>query len=147
MGLKGTLSRAGVADYPPSVSGGAYVEGDDRSRLHEIVDGLSADELPVARQLLELLARGLATTRPAATNGADDILAADDEDDDEDEDEDDALGSLSSPATLEKLAQLSDEELLRLDALLATDRQAARLFWRERFGEELEDESGMDGVR
>ena len=101
---------------------------DDRSRLHQIVDELAEDELPVARQLLELLARGLAATQPAAEA---------DDDDGGDEADEGAGDPLSSPATIAKLAQLTDEELLRLDALLESDREAARQFWRERFGEEL----------
>lgn len=101
---------------------------DDRSRLHQIVDELPEDELPVARQLLELLARGLAATQPSADAP---------DDDDEDEDDEGAGDPLSSPATIAKLAQLTDEELLRLDGLLESDREAARQFWRERFGEEL----------
>ena len=121
------------------------MEGDDRSRLHEIVDGLSEEELPVARQLLELLARGLATSRPTATNGTDDILHDGELDEDDEDGADDADDPLSSPATIAKLAQLTDEELLRLDDLLETDREAARQFWRERFGEELEDGSEGNG--
>ena len=129
------------------------MEGDDRSRLHEIVDGLSEEELPVARQLLELLARGLATSRPTVTNGTDegaldalDDLLDGDADDDDDEATDDADDPLSSPATIAKLAQLTDDELLRLDVLLETDREAARRFWRERFGEELEDDPDANGT-
>jgi len=102
------------------------VADDDRSRLHQIVDDLAEDELPVARQLLELLARGLAATQPSAAAP-----------DDDDEDDEGAGDPLSSPATIAKLAQLTDEELLRLDGLLESDREAARQFWRERFGEEL----------
>ena len=41
---------------------------------------------------------------------------------------------------LARLAELTDDELLRLDDLLETDREAARQFWRERFGEEMEDD-------
>ena len=104
---------------------------DDRSRLHQIVDELAEDELPVARQLLELLARGLAATQPSAK------APDDDDEDEEDEDDEGASDPLSSPATIAKLAQLTDEELLRLDGLLESDREAARQFWRERFGEEL----------
>lgn len=118
------------------------MEGDDRSRLHQIIDELSDDELPVARHLLELLARGLASREHRVAE-----IANDDDDgaDDEDEAADDPL---SSPATLAKLAQLTDDELLRLDALLETDREAARQFWRDRFGEELDDDPpALDGVR
>jgi len=117
------------------------VEGDDRSRLHQIVDELAEDELPVARQLLELLARGLAGRDPVVVtgDGLDDAADLDDEDDADEED------PMSSPATIEKLAQLSDDELLRLDELLATDREAARQFWRHRFGEELADDEPRNG--
>jgi hypothetical protein len=120
------------------------VEGDDRSRLHQMIDELSDDELPVARHLLELLARGLASPAHQVAD-----IANDDDDAGDDGEEDETVDSpLSSPATLAKLAQLSDEELLRLDALLASDRAAAQQFWRERFGEELEDDPpAVDGVR
>lgn len=118
---------------------------DERSRLHQIVDELREEELPIARQLLELLARGLATPRPtpsASDNGQD--TGVDDDDDEVDD-------PLSSPATIAKLAQLTDDELLRLDELLESDREAAKQFWRERFGEEMEDDErgrdGVDGVR
>jgi hypothetical protein len=112
------------------------VAGDERSRLHQIVDELAEEELPIARQLLELLAKGLAAPRvptsPAVT--ADDVC--DDEDDAED-----AVGDAQTSAeTLAKLAQLTDVELLRLDDLLESDREAAKQFWRERFGEELSDD-------
>jgi hypothetical protein len=107
------------------------VADDERSRLHQIVDELPDDELVVARQLLELLAKGLATPRGTALPNATD----------EDEDDDDvADGQLSSPETIAKLAQLSDEELLHLDDLLESDRDGARQFWRQRFGEELPDD-------
>lgn len=116
---------------------------DDRSLLHQIVNELREEELPIARHLLELLARGLAAPRPtpaASDDGQDNGVA-----DDDDELADDPL---SSPATIAKLAQLTDDELLRLDELLETDREAAKRFWRERFGEEMEDdERGLDGVR
>jgi hypothetical protein len=119
------------------------VEGDDRSRLHQIIDELSDDELPVARHLLELLARGLASPMHQVAD-----IANDDDDTGEDEEDEAAADLLSSPATLAKLAQLTDEELLRLDELLVTDREAAQQFWRERFGEELEDEPpAVDGTR
>jgi len=122
------------------------VEGDDRSRLHQIIDELSDEELPVARHLLELLARGLASTEhrvAAIANDDDDHL-----DEDGDEDEDDAADNpLSSPEMLAKLAQLSDDELLRLDDLLESDREGARQFWRERFGEEMaDDQPSRDGA-
>ena len=118
------------------------MEGDDRSRLHQMIDELSDDELPVARHLLDLLARGLGSPVHQVADIANDDDAGDDDEDDAADD------PLSSPATLEKLAQLTDEELLRLDALLASDREAARLFWRERFGEELDDDPpGVDGTR
>lgn len=120
------------------------MEGDDRSRLHQIIDELSDDELPVARHLLELLARGLASPLHQIAD-----IANDDDDAGDDEPEDEAADDpLSSPATLAKLAQLTDEELLRLDELLETDREAARQFWRERFGEELDDDPpAVDGTR
>jgi len=41
--------------------------------------------------------------------------------------------------TITKLARLTDEELVRLDELLDSDREGARQFWRQRFGEELPD--------
>jgi hypothetical protein len=121
------------------------VADDDRSRLHQIVDELREEELPIARQLLELLARGLAAPRttPAASDTGQDTGVVDDDDDDGAADD-----LLSSPATIAKLAQLTDDELLRLDELLEIDREAAKLFWRERFGEEMEDdEPRTDGVR
>jgi hypothetical protein len=121
------------------------VEGDDRSRLHQIIDELSDEELPVARHLLELLSRGLALPehRAAAIANDDDDLGEDDE-----EDEEAADDPLSSPEMLAKLAQLTDDELLRLDALLESDREGARQFWRERFGEEMDgDAPGVDGTR
>lgn len=118
------------------------MEGDDRSRLHQIIDELSDDELPVARHLLELLARGLASPMHQVAE-----IANDDDDADDDEEDEAADDPLSSPATLAKLAQLTDDELLRLDALLESDREGARQFWRERFGEEMDDEpSGLDGT-
>ena len=112
---------------------------DERQRLHEMVDALADDELSVAVHLLELLAKGR-----AGLPGVE-LAAADDDDDDEDdglEDDGDEVGSPApAPETIAKLTQLTDEELLRLDELLETDPAAARTFWRERFGEELEDES------
>ena len=59
------------------------MEGDDRSRLHQIIDELSDDELPVARHLLELLARGLAAPLHQVAD-----IANDDDDAGEDEEED-----------------------------------------------------------
>ena len=116
---------------------GESPQGDERRRLHEIVDGLPDNELSVARQLLELLAKGR-----ASTVGLDGVL---DDDDDEMEDDGDEVGSPApSPETIARLSQLTDEELLRLDDLLETDPAAARAFWRERFGEELED-GGLTG--
>jgi hypothetical protein len=114
------------------------VEGDDRGRLHQIVDDLSDDELPVARHLLELLARGLASPMHQVADIADDDAIDDGEEDGAADD------PLSSPATLARLAELTDDELLRLDALLESDREAARQFWRERFGEEMDDGSPSD---
>ncbi len=117
------------------------MEGDDRSRLHQMIDELSDEELPVARHLLELLSRGLASTEHRAAAIAND----DDDAGDEDEVADDPL---SSPEMLAKLAQLTDDELLRLDALLESDREGARQFWRERFGEEMDDDRpSVDGTR
>ena len=99
--------------------------GDERSRLHEIVDQLPEGELALARQLLELLARGRDALPTASTNG---------HDDDEEPGQKEA-----SPGTLARLAQLTDAELLKLDEMLEADIDAARRFWRERFGEELPD--------
>jgi hypothetical protein len=123
-----------------------HVPDDDRSRLHQIIDELADEELSIARQLLELLARGLAvpplTTTTGSGNGQDHVIEVDDDDAD-----DTAADPLSSPAMLARLAELTDDELLRLDELLETDREAARRFWRERFGEEMEDdEPRADGV-
>jgi hypothetical protein len=111
--------------------------GDDRSRLHQIVDELPEEELAVARQLLELLARGRVAPCPPD--------AVDDHDDDDDEDEGEQ--TTASPETIAKLAQLTDDELLHLDELLATDREAARQFWRDRFGEDLADDELIDNGR
>jgi hypothetical protein len=106
--------------------------GDERSRLHEIVDQLPEHELALACQLLELLARG-GDAHPAATSNG--------HDDDEEPGPQEA-----SPATIARLAQLTDTELLHLDEMLDSDPGAARIFWRERFGEELPDhELGGDG--
>lgn len=113
--------------------------GDERSRLHEIVDQLPEGELALARQLLELLAQGRGAHGAAATNGH------------EDDGEPGPQAASSphtvvaeggvgpSPETVKRLAELSDEELLRLDDLLETDPEGARTFWRARFGEELPD--------
>ena len=109
--------------------------GDERSRLHEIVDELSEEELTVARQLLELLSRGLAAPRLHQA-------ASEDQEDEGDEDE-----VVTSPETLAKLAQLTDEELIRLDGLLQTDRDSAKQFWRQRFGEELPDDDLVEDGR
>jgi hypothetical protein len=123
-----------------------HVADDDRSRLHRIIDELADEELPIARQLLEILARGLAvpplTTTTGSGNGHDHAIEVDDDDED-----DTAADPISSTAMLARLAELTDDELLHLDELLATDREAARRFWRERFGEEMEDdEPRADGV-
>jgi hypothetical protein len=108
-----------------------HVEGDERSRLHEIVDRLPEQELSLACQLLDLLTHGSAALRAGRPDG---VMRPDD-------DEDEAVASGSSPETIAKLARLTDEELLRLDDLLESDRDGAKQFWRERFGEELaEDE-------
>ena len=111
------------------------MEGDERSRLHEIVDRLPEQELELACQLLELLAHGRDALRTGATDGA---PAADGQADDDDE------APVTSPETIAKLAQLTDEELMRLDDLLESDREGARQFWRERFGEELPDDELAD---
>jgi hypothetical protein len=105
------------------------VEGDERSRLHEIVDRLPEQELALACQLLELLTHGSAALRAGQPGGP---MAANDADD-----EDEAAAPDVSPETIAKLARLTDDELLRLDELLASDREEAGRFWRERFGEEL----------
>src|SRR4051794_11752161 len=77
------------------------VEGDDRSRLHQMIDELSDEELPVARHLLDLLSRGLASTEHRAA-----AIANDDDDAGEDDDEGEvAEDPLSSPEMLAKLAQ------------------------------------------
>ena len=107
------------------------MEGDERSRLHEIVDRLPEEEVPLACQLLELLTHGRAAVRAGAPDGATNAARDDD-------DEDGAPAT--SPETLAKLAQLSDDELMRLDDLLDSDRDGARRFWRARFGEELPDD-------
>jgi hypothetical protein len=106
---------------------------DERSRLHEIVDRLPEGELALARQLLELLARGRGARGAAAMNG---------HEDDEEPGPRAASPASSpepSPETVSRLAQLTDDELLRLDELLEHDPDGARQFWRERFGEELPD--------
>ena len=109
------------------------MEGDERIRLHEIVDRLPEEELALACQLLELLTHGSAALRQGAPDG---ITAPDGQDDDDDEDD----APATSPETLAKLSQLTDDELMRLDALLDSDREGARQFWRARFGEELPDD-------
>ena len=110
------------------------MEGDERSRLHEIVDRLPERELTLACQLLELLVYGGAALRAAVAGGP---AIADGHDDDDDDEE---SASDASPETIAKLAQLTDEELMRLDDLLESDHEGARQFWRERFGEELPDD-------
>ena len=108
--------------------------GEERSRLHEIVDQLPEGELALACQLLELLARGRDALPVASTDGHDD-------------DVDEPGQKETSPETIARLAQLTDAELLQLDELLEADLEGARLFWRERFGEELpDDELGGDGA-
>jgi hypothetical protein len=114
------------------------VSSDERSRLHEIVDRLPEHTLGLAQQLLELLTDGSASLRtrqdgprtvvplPADLQGPDDGDAA-------------AEAPTASPATLEKLGQLTDDELIRLDDLLESDPDEARRFWRQRFGEDLPD--------
>lgn len=108
------------------------MEGDDRSRLHEIVDRLPEQELELASQLLELLTHGRDALRTGTPDGA---TPADGYDEDDEE-----AGPDTSPETIAKLARLTDEELMRLDDLLESDREGARQFWRERFGEELPDD-------
>jgi hypothetical protein len=109
------------------------VEGNERSRLHEIVDRLPEQELGLACQLLQLLAYGGAALRAAVAGGP---AIADGHDD---EDDDDGTPD-ASPETIAKLAQLTDEELMRLDDLLESDHEGARQFWRDRFGEEMPDD-------
>ena len=109
------------------------MEGDERTRLHEIVDRLPEEELALACQLLELLTHGSAALRRGMPEGP---VPHDGQDDDEDEDG----APATSPETLAKLAQLTDDELVRLDGLLDSDREGARQFWRARFGEELPDD-------
>jgi hypothetical protein len=116
------------------------VEGDERSRLHEIVDRLPEQELSLACQLLELLTHGSAALRAGRPGGT----SATDEDDD---DEDEAAAPATSPETIAKLAQLTDEELLRMDELLDSDREGAKQFWRQRFGEELADDELIEDDR
>ena len=108
------------------------MEGDDRSRLHEIVDRLPEQELALACQLLELLTLGRDALRAGTPDGA---LTADGHAENGEEAELD-----TSPETIAKLAQLTNDELMRLDDLLESDREGARQFWRERFGEELPDD-------
>jgi hypothetical protein len=124
------------------------VASDERSRLHEIVDRLPGHTLGLALQLLELLSDGSSTLR-ARQDGTRTVvpIRADLEDlsDDGDDEDGDAEGPSASPATLEKLAQLTDDELIRLDDLLESDTDAARRFWLERFGEELPDDDLVQG--
>ncbi len=108
------------------------MEGDERSRLHEIVDRLPEHELALACQLLELLTHGSDALRAGTPDGT--TTAAEQEDDDEDG------AQVTSPETIARLAQLSDDELMRLDDLLDSDREGARQFWRARFGDELPDD-------
>ncbi|MCC7372762.1 MAG: hypothetical protein IT306_30400 [Chloroflexi bacterium] len=96
---------------------------DERRRLHELVDQLPGEELALAAQLLELLVHGRGGRGVALTNGHDD------------DEEPEAVDA--SAETVARLAQLTDEDLLRLDELLESDPEGARQFWRERFGEEL----------
>lgn len=110
------------------------MEGDARSRLHEIVDRLPVSELELAGQLLELLMHGRAALRFGQPDGS--AMLPPDDDDDAPE----AAQDTTSPETIAKLADLTDDELLRLDDLLASDRAGAQQFWRERFGEELPDD-------
>ncbi|MGE3269928.1 MAG: hypothetical protein AB7P40_14345 [Chloroflexota bacterium] len=97
---------------------------DERRRLHEIVDQLPEKELGLACQLLDLLTRGREALQPAPANG---------------HDEDTSDQAEASPETIRRLSQLTDAELLQLDAWLESDTEAARRFWRERFDEELPD--------
>jgi hypothetical protein len=118
------------------------VASNQRSRLHEIVDRLPEHALGLALQLLELLTDGSSSLRArqdgdrAVVPNRADLQGPDDDDDDEDID---AEAPTASPATLEKLAQLTDDELIRLDDLLESDPDEARRFWRQRFGEDLPD--------
>jgi hypothetical protein len=118
------------------------VASNQRSRLHEIVDRLPEHALGLALQLLELLTDGSSSLRArqdgdrAVVPSRADLQGPDDDDDDEDID---AEAPTASPATLEKLAQLTDDELIRLDDLLESDPDEARRFWRQRFGEDLPD--------
>jgi hypothetical protein len=105
------------------------VAGDERSRLHEIVDRLPEQELSLACQLLELLTHGSGALRAGTAAST----ATAEEGDDED------VTPATSPETITKLARLTDEELVRLDEMLDSDREGARQFWRQRFGEELPD--------
>jgi hypothetical protein len=118
------------------------VASEERSRLHEIVDRLPEHALGLALQLLELLIEGSSSLR-ARQDGPRTVvpLPADLEEQCDDDDAEDASaeGPTASPATLEKLAQLTDDELMRLDDLLESDPDEARRFWRQRFGEELPD--------
>lgn len=119
---------------------------EQRSRLHEIVDRLPTHELALAAQLLELLATGRVSpggptpAHPGQTGNPAEPAGPPGTDEDPE-------SSSLSPDVAAKLAELTDDELLRLDELLARDRDAARQFWRERFGEELaDDDLGSDGI-
>jgi hypothetical protein len=118
------------------------VASDERSRLHEIVDRLPEHTLGLAVQLLELLTDGSASLR-ARQDGARAVVPSradfEEQCDDDDDEDGDAEGPTASPATLEKLAQLTDDELIRLDDLLEFDPDEARRFWRQRFDEDLPD--------
>ena len=111
------------------------MRGDERSRLHEIVERLPEQELSLACQLLELLTHGSAALRAGQEDGASPIA---------EDDDDEAMTPATSPETIAKLAQLTDDELLRLDELLDTDRAGAKQFWRARFGEDLADDEFAD---
>jgi hypothetical protein len=115
----------------------------ERTRLHEIVDALPDEDVSVARQLLELLAKGRAApTAGGAGHARSGDVGLDGSGLENDADDDDPPPSAE---TIAKLAQLNDDELLRLDDLLESDPAAAKDFWRERFGEELEDD-GLTGL-
>jgi hypothetical protein len=121
------------------------VASDDRSRLHEIVDRLPGHTLGLALQLLELLTDGSSTLRARQDGTRTVVPIRTDLEDLSDDEDGDPEGPSASPATLEKLAQLTDDELIRLDDLLESDTDAARRFWLERFGEELPDDDLVQG--
>jgi hypothetical protein len=114
----------------------------ERTRLHEIVDALPDEDVSVARQLLELLAKGRAAPTAGGGPARSGDVGLDGSGLEDDADDDDPPPSAE---TIAKLAQLNDDELLRLDDLLESDPAAAKVFWRERFGEELEDD-GLTGI-